>query len=420
VHLACAVITLLLVMYADSLTYVPFQGTWAITSGPSVESVEAEPPPAGYTWLDRLRWFLTSAINTLYIRTQARGDIYLVLGGLAGLHAGAWLIGLPLMPFIAAGERPGRLYLRAVKLTLWSTVCFIPPGLVILVVVYVRHIHEIPFEDLEWESVTIGTVALWVLWWLTVLLRLGDRYAGPAEGPGWQPRQPCCNRCGYILTGLSVDGRCPECGLAVHASLPEARRPSPWAAVTLIRHKPAAYLSTLAQVLRGRQFFRTLAVYPDLGVAVRFAWWTVFFTALLCVAGLAATADPYVGAPLQVAATFASVSAIAVLVPSIVMAVVALRACQFGRRDPRPTTAAVCYGSALFLPVVVALWIGIACLLLAEHAGWFGGLMHFPLAGWIDYGFFWALGLSVLPIAALTWALLRLRRALHDVRFASA
>jgi DNA-directed RNA polymerase subunit RPC12/RpoP len=33
-----------------------------------------------------------------------------------------------------------------------------------------------------------------------------------------------CDRCGYRLRGLRPDGRCPECGLAIRASI-EARKP---------------------------------------------------------------------------------------------------------------------------------------------------------------------------------------------------
>lgn len=37
-----------------------------------------------------------------------------------------------------------------------------------------------------------------------------------------------CERCGYILSGIAPEGRCPECGAPVRASLPEARPGTAW------------------------------------------------------------------------------------------------------------------------------------------------------------------------------------------------
>jgi len=37
-----------------------------------------------------------------------------------------------------------------------------------------------------------------------------------------------CERCGYIVEGLSTDGPCPECGRLIAKSLPERRGGTPW------------------------------------------------------------------------------------------------------------------------------------------------------------------------------------------------
>ena len=122
----------------------------------------------------------------------------------------------------------------------------------------------------------------------------------------------------------------------------------------------------------------------------------------------------------NIALRFAVATGIVVLVFSVGLALMALRACRLGWRDPRPTTAAVCYGSVLFLPMVGTLGVCALLLFLAHDAGWTRGWLRVPILGWVDYELLWGFGLAVLPIAALTWALVHLRRALRDVRFATA
>lgn len=422
VHAFCLVVALLLGAHADWVLGDYAQPVLAL--GPAERPTGAEVFRAASGWLGKVQLFVTSAINRLYIRTDGSGGIYALIGGLAAVHAGAWLIGLLLMPFVTAGERSRLLYLRTVKLTLWSTVCLIPLGLAFVVVAYVAETYAEQFDDVEYGTAFAGVAALWFLWWLSVLLRLGAHYGGPADGPGWQPRQPRCNRCGYILTGLSRDGRCPECGLPVHDSLPEARRRSSWACAAKIRRKPGAYARTMWHVLRGRTFFRSLAVCSSLDAAVRFAVWTVLLTAVLSAIVTTFTGALYQSTPLQeltdIALPFAVATAIVVLVLSVGLALVALRACRLGWRDPRPTTAVVCYGSVLFLPMVGLLGLCALLLLLAYEAGWTRGWLRVPILGWVDYEVLWGFGLAVSPIVAFIWALVRLRRALRDVRFASA
>ncbi len=72
------------------------------------------------------------------------------------------------------------------------------------------------------QVATCCAAALWVLW---ALLRAvgAPRPAAPIARP------PQCDQCGYDLTTLLMEGRCPECGLPVSASIgPGARPGSLW------------------------------------------------------------------------------------------------------------------------------------------------------------------------------------------------
>lgn len=63
----------------------------------------------------------------------------------------------------------------------------------------------------------------WLIW-STFRAIGGDRGVVPVERP------PACEQCGYNLTAAPMDGRCPECGLAVEESLGSHVRcgPTPW------------------------------------------------------------------------------------------------------------------------------------------------------------------------------------------------
>ncbi len=75
-----------------------------------------------------------------------------------------------------------------------------------------------------------------------------------------------CEDCGYVLQGLSAEGGCPECGLAIRASSPEHRTGPLWQE----RPGPRAGLDILVSLIRNpKPFFRTMRVdgsnvYPRL------------------------------------------------------------------------------------------------------------------------------------------------------------
>ena len=68
----------------------------------------------------------------------------------------------------------------------------------------------------------VGCFALGVTFLISLLRAAGVlRRSPPAE------RQPLCEACGYDLTTMPMESRCPECGDAVLASLGPAARPGP-------------------------------------------------------------------------------------------------------------------------------------------------------------------------------------------------
>jgi hypothetical protein len=67
-----------------------------------------------------------------------------------------------------------------------------------------------------------------------------------------------CARCGYVLSGLPADSRCPECGTLIAESDPSLRGLPEWERRPSLR----AFLRTTAAVIfTPTKFFRTLATH---------------------------------------------------------------------------------------------------------------------------------------------------------------
>ena len=132
-------------------------------------------------------------------------------------------------------------------------------------------------------------IAVWAAWAVWLIWRASRRYVGPADGPGWEPRPPLCEECGYIITGLHAGGVCPECNFPVAGSLPDLRQRTAFSLATTWRRRFSGFWRTFAEALIRPRFFRHLAVHDEHSIARCYAVWIAVLTGVILTAGVTIT-----------------------------------------------------------------------------------------------------------------------------------
>jgi len=385
--------------------------------------------PIGWRHLTLSEWVrlpLALPVYAAYVATDSRGDIYAVFGCIAALHALGWAAALVLMPLIAAGERLRAHYFRCLKLILWSTAGLVPAALLVLAVAYIGTRWGEELQHFAWLHGLIPAIGAGVIWWLSIALRLGARAPVPPEEATSSQAKPRCNECGYIITGLPLDGRCPECGLEVRCSMPEYRRPPPWGDVLAPGGRTRRYLQTAWAVFRRRDFFKRLAVRRNVHAARRFACLNSLGAAtVVCLGCLWGATDQWtytmvwwvnvinVALPLLTAGIAAGLLHFG-------MTLVALWIADRPRAsDLRSRAVAASYASFLLLPGFVYLATLAACAHVAFDLAdgiSAGYLFGNPYVSWADLVLCSAFALAVVCFVS---GFGRMVRAIRAVRFAA-
>jgi hypothetical protein len=370
----------------------------------------AEPPGSGTGWL----------------------PIVTTLAAFPAAQVGLLLLATLVMPWAAGGDRASSVWRRSVKNTYWSTTFIVPIAL--LITVY-SHLHEvIPYPRHTAELILMTVIFLFftfgVIGYLRILVCGASRYVGEPDGPAFAAREPTCDECGYAIVHLSLETRCPECGLPVRDSLPGGRRkPTGWH-VNELRPRGVVELVHLQwTVLQDRNFFKRLPVQSGMATARHF-WWATYI--LMCIVSLTAYRILYtIGAyqsgqfwtrhpTLDQVTTLAAVLTVAgIFVLQMGMVFVGCLWAQFheGIRDYR-VSAVVCYfGSPMLWPI-----IGLAFLTTIVFAApVFPALLDWKvrLGAWRPDGVMIAAGvLTALYVGAVVFWWSRLVRGVTAVRYA--
>jgi len=343
------------------------------------------------------------------------------------------LLAILIMPWHAGGDRAASVFKRSLKSAYWSTTILMPTALVVFLLLKNPPDVERWFEehgDLFLSAVLLTLYALPLVLLARMLFVGGTRYVGAPDGPAFAPREPHCDACGYLIIGLPLEARCPECGLEVRASLPGGRRrPTVWQENEL---RPSGFADLLRlqwRVFRPGDFFKRLPVHSGLASARHFWWgtWCLMLLATLAVLrGLALLPleDPEKRGGLIELMVPGAIGAM--IVPLLLQSLMMFAAClhgqwRYGIRDYR-SSAVTCYYSAplmwpmpglMILALLPGSWPIYAWLTRNPYLR-----MLQPSLGINGCGFYQMLvGLASLGVLLFWW--LRLGRALRDIQHAN-
>lgn len=343
-----------LIVWAEVFPWTNPVGMAPISYGPSYFSFKMVSPTPKMAFVE----YLTAPFAALAIAAHASSGtggspvnvVLVVIGGELGVMVAAFA----LMPFAAAGEPTGRLFGRCLRLTWWSTTMLIPLGIGWLLDPLFRRRFELPNE---WMPVDYAALALFAVWWLLVLLRSGYRYAGPATGPAWESRTPCCEGCGYIIAHIPVTTKCPECGRPIAESLAERRRAPAFVIADTFAKAGRLFWATLRQAIFGKTFFDQLAVHRDHARDRTFFLGVSTLTALSASLGVvlvecAVGGEPFSGNTL---ADLLIVAGICLVGQVALAGLVAMLAAALGRRTVQSSAVVTFYALAGLLPLTCGL-----------------------------------------------------------------
>jgi hypothetical protein len=343
---------------------------------------------------------------------------------LPAIELGLPMVAILLMPWCAGGDRAGSVFRRSLKNVCWASTLAVP-----LVIVVVLLSTDLSGLQQDWPFYLLNLVFFVFILLLGRALLVGaGRYVGKPEGPAFGPREPRCDDCGYLLIGLPLETRCPECGLAVRESLPGGRRrPKVW---QLNQFRPRGFLELIRlqwKVLRNSDFFKTLPVQEGFAAARHFWWGTWLLMLLLCLGGLYVSKLVW-GEDAVLAG--GPVALLVLVVPIAMQAVMMFTGCLYGQircgiRDYRVSAIACYYASPLIWPLLGVLVLGLLLWMLAESRGF----------SWWVSGYLEVLGIALTPgelallkaslvfivgiLPALLFWWVGLRGALRAVRYAN-
>lgn len=393
---------LLWTAYGIGCVHLAFEAPSTGLPGYIAQTFETQAPPRDWplTFSEAIRSPAALLASTVVEwSTSGMQEFAMLIGGTLLAVVGVAVVGGGLlMPWSAGGEKRRRLFVRCAKLSMWSTSCVVVPGFGLQVIAMrLKQSAPDPWNlagiwnpvgseelfDVAWLAAPLGVAC-----WLWIWLRSAVRHAGVPEGPDFEARRPCCECCGYGLTGLTSAGNCPECGRSVASSMTNMRHAPAFAAARNVLARVVGYAGDSFRIIFDASYIEKIHLRSGWMQARRFALWSAALTGPIAFAayssldlvvsagGLLDESGPPV--PLLFSIQFLQAflvvwvggGLLVVIAISLILLPVLLMAGPF-----RPRAMVVFYHSAWVLPMVMnaAVVVHVSCWALAKTAflrGW--------------------------------------------------
>ena len=388
-------------------------------------------------------WEIPSLAMATTVNILADLETTLIFGQIHNLLA--WIIALafpcvllaiilpgPLlfMPLVAGPLGFRQRYIHCFRNLCWSSTILIPTVLTVsiarLLSTYVLYDMRPSFYDI-FDPIWF---VLCMAGFMVIVTKFCSSYRHDRAAPKLTDRRPHCTGCGYILTGISEDGNCPECGLQIYKSLPQFRTLTPWGAAGILG-KPRAYIKTIHQLLTDKNFFKTLAIQKCRPEAISFAACTSalagLFVTLSCVLNYA---EDYWYSISKFTCTSAGLALAGLLTHllSICLSVAVLYFClillttqllgRLGSRVSQNNLVVVAFSSLGFTLIPLLLLLG-STLLFVIHYSWIPAKQTFPMFGFLACWEDIVITCYIPIIAAILFYTIRkIIKSLHAIRHA--
>ena len=333
------------------------------------------------------------------------------------------------MPLVAGPLSFRQRYIHCFRNLCWSSTILIPT---VLAVSTVRSISTYVLYNMQPSLFDIFDHiwhVLFMAWFMVILTKLCSSFRHDRAVTELTGRRPHCTGCGYILTGISEDGNCPECGQHAHKSLPRFHTLTPWG-VAGVLGKPHAYINTIRRLLTDKNFFKTLAIPQCRSEAISFAACTSALAGLsIALSCFLNYADEYLNIISKFACTLDSpglaellTGFLSVLLPAAILyfcliLLITQLLNRLGSRVSQNNLVVVAFSSVGLLAIPLLVSVG-STLLFVIHYFWISKYKTLQLLG---FGAYWneIVNLCYIPIIAaiLFYTFRKIIKSLRDIRY---
>ncbi len=211
--------------------------------------------------LDIPKLITACAVNAVYKDAGYNSTLVIVALAIPGSYfVLAPIAPLLFMPLIAGPLSPRQRYLHCLRVFLWTSLILVPASVIAGLTMYIGEHVLYDWPSALYTNCCAAIGGLLAVWLLALIVKLGAFYRRDCVACVEEDAKPRCMFCGYIISGISLQSNCPECGVRTSESMLDRRREIPWARARFYG-KPRAFWETFWAILMGKDYFRDRVIH---------------------------------------------------------------------------------------------------------------------------------------------------------------